>query len=76
MGWPDLSLRPYEDRKIEYLDRSLFHSMVTKVFNNGEQTVNNQSTVVRTGYAYLGPGECDFMSPFVPEDCPGKHPCR
>ena len=49
MGWPDLSLRPYEDRKIEYLDRSWFHAMVTKVFNNGEPTVNNQSTVVRTG---------------------------
>lgn len=49
MGWPDLSLRSYEDRKIEYLDRSWFHSMVTKVFNNGEPTVNNQSTVVRTG---------------------------
>jgi hypothetical protein len=58
--------------------------MVTKVFNHGGQTVNNQNTVVRTGYAYVGPGvcdagvpsECDFISPFVSEDCAGKHSCR
>jgi hypothetical protein len=34
--------------------------MVTKVFNNGEPTVNNQSTVVRTGYAYVGPWRVRF----------------
>jgi hypothetical protein len=56
----------------------------TKVFNNGEQTVNDKNIVVREGYAYVGPRVCDlavpsdcvFTSPFIAEDCALKHYCR
>ncbi|MGD0135268.1 MAG: hypothetical protein ABSE57_24745 [Bryobacteraceae bacterium] len=54
----------------------------TKVFNNGEPTLNDNK-VVRRGYAYVGPRLCDpalpdckFMSPFYSEDCGLKHYCR
>jgi hypothetical protein len=56
----------------------------TKVFNNGEPTVNDENRVVRWGYAYVGPrlcdpavpSDCDYMSPFASEDCSLKHYCR
>jgi hypothetical protein len=56
----------------------------TKVFNNGEPTVNDKNIVVRHGYAYIGPrlcdpavpSDCDLMSPFVSEDCTLKRYCR
>lgn len=60
----------------------------TKVFNNGEPTVNEVSgnnIVVREGYAYVGPrlcdptvvSDCEFTDPFVfPGDCDLKHYCR
>lgn len=56
----------------------------TKVFNNGEQTVDERNIVVRGGYAYVGPTLCDpevaydcnFTDPFVSEDCSLKHYCR
>jgi hypothetical protein len=56
----------------------------TKVFNNGEPTVNDGNRVVRWGYAYVGPrlcdpavpSDCDYMSPFASEDCFLKHYCR
>ena len=56
----------------------------TKVFNNGEQTVNDENIVVRQGYGYVGPQVCDpavpsdchFMDPFNSEDCALKHYCR
>ncbi|MGA8441492.1 MAG: hypothetical protein WB762_34775 [Candidatus Sulfotelmatobacter sp.] len=56
----------------------------TKVFNNGEPTVNDKNIVVREGYAYVGPrvcdptvlDQCDFMSPFASEDCALKRYCR
>jgi hypothetical protein len=56
----------------------------TKVFNNGEPTVNDKNIVVREGYAYVGPllcdpavpDQCDFMDPFVSEDCALKRYCR
>lgn len=56
----------------------------TKVFNNGEPTVDETNTVLREGYAYVGPGLCDpaiasgckYTSPFDSEDCVLKHYCR
>ena len=56
----------------------------TRVFNNGEPTINDKNVVVRTGYAYVGPmvcdptvpSDCDFMAPFYSEDCALKHYCR
>jgi hypothetical protein len=56
----------------------------TKVFNNGEPTVNDKNIVVREGYAYVGPrvcdpavrSDCDFMDPFTSEDCALKRYCR
>jgi hypothetical protein len=56
----------------------------TTVFNNGEPTVSDKNIVVREGYAYVGPrvcdptvlDQCDFMDPFVSEDCALKHYCR
>lgn len=56
----------------------------TKVFNNGEPTVNEENIVVRQGYAYVGPrlcdpavpSDCDFMNPFLSEDCALKRYCR
>jgi hypothetical protein len=56
----------------------------TKVFNSGEPTVNDKNIVVREGYAYVGPrqcdpvvpDQCDFMDPFVSEDCALKRYCR
>jgi hypothetical protein len=55
----------------------------TKVFNNGEPTLNDNK-FVRWGYAYVGPrvcdpavpSDCDFTSPFTAEDCALKHYCR
>ena len=55
-----------------------------KVFNNGEPTVNDDNSVVRLGYAYVGPrlcdpaapSDCDYMSPFASEDCFLKHYCH
>lgn len=38
----------------------------TKVFNNGEPTVNQENIVVRQGYAYVGPRICD---PQVSSEC-------
>jgi|ERR1700722_8835166 hypothetical protein len=56
----------------------------TKVFNNGEPTVNDKNIVVRQGYAYVGPrlcdpvvpDQCEFIHPFVSEDCALKRYCR
>jgi hypothetical protein len=56
----------------------------TKVFNNGEPTINAQNIVMRTGYAYVGPRLCDpavpsdchLMEPFISEACDLKHYCR
>jgi hypothetical protein len=59
----------------------------TKVFNNGEatlKTVNDKNVVVREGYAYVGPrlcdpadsSDCEFMDPFIAEDCSLKRYCR
>lgn len=58
----------------------------TRVFNNGEPTVNDKNIVVREGYAYVGPrlcdpvvpdlDQCDFMDPLVSEDCALKRYCR
>lgn len=55
----------------------------TKVFNNGEPTVNEENIVVREGYAYVGPNLCDpkvasdcnVTDPFISEDCSLKHYC-
>jgi len=59
----------------------------TKVFNNGEptlKTVNDKNIVVREGYAYVGPllcdpaipSDCDFLDPFLAEDCALRRYCR
>jgi hypothetical protein len=56
----------------------------TKVFNNGEPTVNENNIVVREGYAYVGPrlcdpevtSDCNYTDPFNLEDCSLKHYCR
>jgi hypothetical protein len=56
----------------------------TKVFNNGDPTVSEDNTVVREGYAYVGPrlcdpavqSDCEYTDPFVSEDCALKHYCR
>jgi hypothetical protein len=56
----------------------------TKVFNNGDPTVNEKNIVVREGYAYVGPrlcdpevaSDCNFTGPFNLEDCSLKHYCR
>jgi hypothetical protein len=59
----------------------------TKVFNNGEallKMVNDKNVVVREGYAYVGPrlcdptapSDCEFMDPFISEDCALKRYCR
>ncbi len=56
----------------------------TKVFNNGELTVNDQNIVVRNGYGYVGPLVCDpaipsrchVIEPFHSQDCEIKHYCR
>jgi hypothetical protein len=56
----------------------------TRVFNNGEPTVDNTNTVVREGYAYVGPRLCDpaitsdchLEMPFVSQDCARGHYCR
>ena len=53
----------------------------TRVFNNGEPTVNDEHVVVREGYGYVGPRLCDpavasdchYMTPFDVEDCSLKH---
>jgi hypothetical protein len=59
----------------------------TNVFNNGEptlKTVNDKNIVVRVGYAYVGPrlcdpaapSDCEFIDPFIAEDCALKRYCR
>jgi hypothetical protein len=56
----------------------------TRVFNDGEPTVNEQNIVVREGYAYVGPrlcdpavaSDCDYTDPFAWDDCALKHYCR
>lgn len=59
----------------------------TKVFNNGEATlrmINDKNVVVRVGYAYVGPrlcdprvsSDCEFLDPFLAEDCALKRYCR
>jgi hypothetical protein len=56
----------------------------TKVFNNGEPTVNEKNIVVRQGYAYVGPrlcdpavaSDCSYTEPFHSEDCALMHYCR
>ncbi len=59
----------------------------TKVFNNGEATlkmINDKNVVVRVGYAYVGPrlcdpavsSDCEFLDPFLAEDCSLKRYCR
>jgi hypothetical protein len=56
----------------------------TKVFNNGDPTVDEKNIVVREGYAYVGPrlcdpevaSDCNFTDPFNLEDCSLKHYCR
>src|ERR1700693_167958 len=58
-----------------------------KVFNNGEptlKTVNDRNIVVRVGYAYVAPllsdpavrSDCEFIDPFLAEDCALKRYCR
>jgi hypothetical protein len=56
----------------------------TRVFNNGEPTVNEQHVVVREGYAYVGPrlcdpagsSECTLTNPFYYRGCSIEHQCR
>jgi len=56
----------------------------TKVFNDGEPTLDEKNTVVREGYAYVGPRLCDpagcshcnLTGPFSGEDCSLRHYCR
>lgn len=56
----------------------------TRVFNNGEPTVNEENIVVREGYAYVGPrlcdpaeaADCSLTNPFLSEDCSLRHYCR
>lgn len=56
----------------------------TRVFNNGEPSVNEDNVVVREGYGYVGPRLCDpdvtsncnFTDPLNLEDCSLKHYCR
>jgi len=57
----------------------------TRVFNNGEPTVDEQNRVVREGYAYVGPRlcspaaafDCEYTGPFTSEeDCVFAHYCR
>jgi hypothetical protein len=59
----------------------------TKVFNNGEatlKTVNDKNIVEREGYAYVGPllcdpavpSACEFIDPFIAENCALKRYCR
>lgn len=53
----------------------------TKVFNDGEPTVNQENIVVREGYAYVGPricdsevaSECHLTDPFLYGDYSLKH---
>lgn len=59
----------------------------SKIFNNGEptlKTVNDKNIVVREGYAYVGPrlcdpaipSDCEFLDPFLAEDCALRRYCR
>jgi hypothetical protein len=56
----------------------------TILFNDGEPTVDENNTVVREGYAYVGPRLCDpaqgfhcaFTGPFSGEGCSLRHYCR
>ena len=56
----------------------------TRVFKNGEPTVDDTNTVVRWGYAYVGPrlcdpgisSDCQLEMPFATADCVRGHSCR
>jgi len=56
----------------------------TKLFHNGEPTVNQQNMVVYEGFAYVGPrlcdpaiaSECKLTDPLLSEDCVFKYYCR
>jgi hypothetical protein len=55
----------------------------TRVFNNGEPTVNEKNFIVRLGYAYVGPkichpaaADCSYRDPFLAEDCALGDYCR